>query len=176
MIVRIAKYDSPCGEMRLGENEGALLFCDWVNSIPAESLTGSQRRLVRLTHATFLEEESKVLAETKQQLDEYFAGKRKTFSLPTRLYGTDFQKAVWMALTGIPFAVTASYAEIARRLRRPNAVRAVANDVGSNPLSVIVPCHRVIGSDGSLTGYAGGLAVKSFLLSLETPGMFNPKD
>ncbi len=112
--------------------------------------------------------EANVITEqTEQQLKEYFAGDRRDFDLPLDLRGTDFQKMVWESLATIPFGETVSYAEQAARLGRPTAVRAVASANGSNPVSIILPCHRVVGSNGKLTGYAGGLAAKRFLLEHE---------
>jgi methylated-DNA-[protein]-cysteine S-methyltransferase len=108
-----------------------------------------------------------VLAETVRQLDEYFAGTRHEFDLDLAPRGTAFQLAVWDALRAIPYGATASYGDIARVVGRPNAVRAVGQANGRNPLAIVVPCHRVIGSDHSLTGYGGGIDRKRFLLALE---------
>lgn len=109
-----------------------------------------------------------VLVQAVAQLDDYFAGKRTTFDVPLDLRGgTPFQQSVWRALLAIPSGRTASYGQLGRDLGRPAAVRAVGAAVGRNPLSVVVPCHRVVGSDGSLTGYAGGLDRKTALLQLE---------
>jgi methylated-DNA-[protein]-cysteine S-methyltransferase len=101
------------------------------------------------------------------QLRAYFAGELRTFDLPLAPEGTPFQRAVWEALRAIPYGTTCSYADLARRIGRPAAVRAVGAANGKNPLPIVVPCHRVIGSDGTLTGYAGGLSVKRALLALE---------
>lgn len=109
----------------------------------------------------------RILVKTIGQLEEYFAGKRKTFDLPLGAEGTEFQKKVWHQLAGIPYGQTVSYREIARRLKNEKAVRAVGLANGRNPLSIVVPCHRVIASDGTLCGYAGGLDVKAKLLKLE---------
>lgn len=108
-----------------------------------------------------------VLLEAERQLTEYFAGRRTTFALPLDPQGTPFQRAVWDALRTIPFGQTRSYAEIARQIGRPTAVRAVGAANGRNPLSIVTPCHRVIGTNGRLTGFAGGLDRKAFLLRLE---------
>lgn len=108
-----------------------------------------------------------VLSATAQQLDEYFASRRTRFDLPLDLIGTGFQRSVWQALTHIPFGQTASYAQQAQRIGNPAAVRAVAAANGRNPVSIVVPCHRVIGSNGAPTGYAGGLDRKHYLLALE---------
>ena len=112
-------------------------------------------------------EETELIRETKRQLDEYFAGKRKDFDVPTRLNGTEFQKRVWLALRDIPYGKTASYKDIAAAVGCPKGYRAVGMANNRNPISIIYPCHRVVGSDGSLTGYGGGLDVKSKLLELE---------
>lgn len=101
------------------------------------------------------------------QLQEYFAGTRRRFDLPLAATGTDFQRAVWAGLLTIPYGATLSYGELARRIGRPRAVRAVGAANGANPISIVVPCHRVIGADGSLTGFGGGLPAKAALLELE---------
>lgn len=109
-----------------------------------------------------------VLQQAKAQLQDYFAGQRQQFDLPLTLAtGTAFQQSVWQALLAIPFGATCSYGQLASRIGKPSAVRAVGAAVGRNPLTIIVPCHRVIGTDGSLTGYAGGLNRKTTLLQLE---------
>ena len=108
-----------------------------------------------------------VLKDARQQLEEYFAGRREEFDLPLAPKGTPFQRRVWKALERIPYGETQSYGEIARKIGKPKAVRAVGAANGANPLSVVVPCHRVIGTDGSLTGYGGGLPRKRALLALE---------
>ena len=112
-------------------------------------------------------EVERILAEAERQLGEYFAGERREFELPLAPSGTEFQMAVWRGLRKIPFGETSSYGELARRIRRPKAVRAVGAANGANPISIIVPCHRVIGADGSLTGFGGGLPAKRKLLALE---------
>ena len=103
------------------------------------------------------------------QFKEYFDGTRETFSIPLKPEGTDFQKRVWNELAKIPFGKTVSYQEVANRLGDPKVIRAAASANGKNPISIIIPCHRVIGSDGSLTGYAGGLHRKKWLLAHESP-------
>ena len=108
-----------------------------------------------------------ILEQAEAELREYFDGKRRQFSLPLAPRGTLFQRAVWAALNEIPFGVTCSYADIARKVGRPTAVRAVGAANGRNPIAIIVPCHRVVGANGTLTGYAGGLDRKRALLALE---------
>jgi methylated-DNA-[protein]-cysteine S-methyltransferase len=107
------------------------------------------------------------LAEAVRQLEEYFSGKRRIFELPLRLNGTEFQQRVWHALTEIPYGQTWSYGELAKRVGNPNASRAVGLANGRNPVAILVPCHRVIGADGSLTGYGGGVERKQWLLAHE---------
>ena len=108
-----------------------------------------------------------LLLETQKQLGEYFSGQRKIFNLPIGLGGTDFQRKVWLAVGKIPFGQTTTYAKLAEQLGNPAAIRAVGTAIGANPLLIILPCHRIIGSNGSLTGYAGGLDKKKALLELE---------
>ena len=112
-----------------------------------------------------------VLRETERQLQDYFAGRRTSFDLPLDFHGTDFQKRVWAQLLAIPFGQTRSYGEIARALGNPGASRAVGAANGRNPISIIAPCHRVIGASGKLTGFAGGLEAKAHLLALEAPAI-----
>jgi len=110
-----------------------------------------------------------ILVEAERQLGEYFAGTRTGFDLPLDPLGTDFQRRVWRALLTIPYGQTRSYADIARQIGSPAAVRAVGAANGRNPISIVTPCHRVIGSTGQLTGFAGGLETKAYLLNLESP-------
>ncbi|HEX5304699.1 MAG TPA: methylated-DNA--[protein]-cysteine S-methyltransferase [Dyella sp.] len=107
------------------------------------------------------------VAFAREQLEEYFAGTRQVFELPLHPVGTPFQLSVWQALAGIPYGSTQSYGEVARRIGEPQAVRAVGAANGRNPLPIVLPCHRVIGANGSLTGFSGGLPIKQFLLALE---------
>lgn len=113
------------------------------------------------------EGENAVLRETRRQLDAYFGGGLQAFDLPLDPHGTDFQREVWAMLARIPYGATWSYGELARRIGKPDAVRAVGAANGRNPIPIILPCHRVIGADGALTGFGGGLPTKQFLLQLE---------
>lgn len=119
-------------------------------------------------NAEYMQGSSEVLQLAKGMLDEYFARQRRTFDIPLLFVGSDFQKQVWEALQGIPYGSSCSYRDLAASIGNPKAVRAVAAANGANAISIIVPCHRIIGTDGSLTGYAGGLQAKRFLLDLET--------
>lgn len=119
------------------------------------------------TDKDFRPENIKVIQEAIKQLEDYFSGNRKTFDVPLSIVGTDFQQSVWKELMEIPFGETRSYLELSRQLSNPDAIRAVASANGANAISIIIPCHRIIGSDGSLVGYAGGLDAKKRLLRLE---------
>ena len=157
-------YASPCGEMLLGDYQGHICFCEWAT---VNRLDRLRRRVSNTLGVGFVNGETSAKVLACRELDEYFAAKRRTFDLPLLFAGTAFQKRVWNALSEIPYGAPVSYQEVARRVGRPTAVRAVANAVGAKSLSIIVPCHRVIGSDRSLTGYAGGTEAKSMLLRLE---------
>jgi methylated-DNA-[protein]-cysteine S-methyltransferase len=126
----------------------------------------------RKAPAGFSKAETPLIKKAAAQIDEYLAGKRKQFTIPLALHGTEFQMAVWRELQKIPFGETRSYKDIAAAIGRPKAVRAVGMANNRNPIVLIVPCHRVIGHDGSLTGYGGGLSLKRRLLELEQSGGF----
>lgn len=163
-VVNIQRYDSPCGEIILGSIGDALCLCDW-NGKPCA--LRDKRRIGRLFNAGFKEDASDVIKLTIKELNEYFAGARRSFDIPLRLAGSEFQQGVWRVLRDIPYGETRTYMYVADKVNNPRGVRAVARAIGTNPMSVIIPCHRVIGTDGSLTGFAGGLDVKRFLLALE---------
>ena len=163
-IIQISRYSAPCGEMILGAYEDKLCLCNWVT----EKHPGRvEKRLQTFLKADYVEASSATIQEAVRQLDEYFREERKTFDVPLLFVGTDFQKQVWRQLLEIPYGHTISYGEMARQLGKPSAVRAVANANGANAISIFAPCHRVIGSNHSLTGYGGGLEAKRFLLRLE---------
>lgn len=160
----IHRYASPCGSLLLGSIGDQLCLCDWRDAKSRDSI---DTRLKRALHAEFVEGNSKAIELAETQLSEFFAGNRREFSVPLLFAGSDFQQSVWRELLSIPYGETISYGELAARLGKPKAVRAVANANGANAMAIFVPCHRVIGSDRSLTGYAGGLAAKEFLINLE---------
>lgn len=162
------KYQSPCGTLLLGTYGSRLCMCDWPDSGRHHSIV--TERLRRTTGADFREGSSVVIEEAMRQLDEYFAGKRKTFALELYQPGTEFQRQVWALLRTLSYGAVVSYGALARQIGRAGTERALAAAVGANALSIVVPCHRVIGSDGRLTGYAGGLEAKSRLLVLERGG------
>jgi methylated-DNA-[protein]-cysteine S-methyltransferase len=148
---------SPVGELKLVANGSRLAAILWENDKP------NRVRLGPMNEAA----DNPILMRTVQQLQEYFAGTRNHFELELDFAGTEFQKKVWQALLTIPFGETRSYSEIAEQIGNPGAVRAVGAANGKNPISIVAPCHRVIGASGKLTGFAGGLEAKERLLTLE---------
>jgi len=153
--------DSPVGKLKLVGSDDGLAAILWEND-PA----GRVRLNIVAEDAAH-----PVLIETERQVNAYFAGRRQQFAIPLDAAGTEFQRKVWTALLTIPFGETRSYEQIARQIGHPRAARAVGAANGRNPLSIVAPCHRVIGSTGKLTGFAGGLEVKSYLLALEGAGV-----
>ena len=145
----IYKYNSIIGDIFISADENFLLSVKFVN------------------HNFIENKENKIIRQTIKQLDEYFRGKRKKFELPLNPKGTEFQKKVWLQLMKIPYGKTATYKDIATLIGNSNASRAVGNANNKNPIAIIIPCHRVIGSNNKLTGYAGGLDKKEKLLNLE---------
>lgn len=164
-IILTRTYVSPCGRLRLGALDGRLCLCDWEAGRHSDRV---DNRLRRLLSAEFREGNAPVLEEAAEWLDGYFGGKRTEAPVvPLLPAGTEFQKTVWNTLRVIPWGQVTTYGDLARRIGMPSAVRAVANACGANGLSIFIPCHRVIGRDRSLTGYAGGLPAKKYLLRLE---------
>lgn len=149
--------ESPVGAIKLVASAAALVAVLWENEDPPHG---------RFSGATE-DPGHPVLCRAEQQLADYFAGKLKVFSVKLEFTGTEFQKAVWQALLAIPYGETRSYREIAIQIGKPTAVRAVGGALSRNPISIIAPCHRVIGVGGKLTGFAGGLGAKALLLEME---------
>jgi methylated-DNA-[protein]-cysteine S-methyltransferase len=156
-MIRYCKFASPLGTL--------------VAVADRDSLTGlyfgDQRHFPVLPREAAEDADAKPLAKCRQQLDEYFRGARETFDLPLAPRGSEFQRRVWIEIARIPYGETITYAELAKRAGAPGSARAAGAATGRNPLGIIVPCHRVVGSDGSLTGYAGGIHRKTRLLELE---------
>lgn len=163
-MICIQYYNSPCGELVLASIGNELCLCDW-NRMPCAER--NIRRIGRYMNVDFRVESSPVVEQTKRQLDDYFAGHRKTFDIPLHPFGTDFQLLVWRALVDIPYGETMTYMEIATKIGNAKGVRAVAQAIGANGIDILIPCHRVIGSNHSMTGYTGGLDKKKFLIELE---------
>ncbi len=158
------RYHSPDGILIIGSYEGKICLCDWENGTRHDKIVA---RLCQRLNAVAVEAKSEATQLALSQLDEYFSGKRHAFSIPILSIGTDFQCRVWEELRHIPYGTTISYGELARRLGNPKAVRAVAAANAANPISIFVPCHRVIGCDNKLAGYGGGLFAKQHMLKLE---------
>jgi methylated-DNA-[protein]-cysteine S-methyltransferase len=149
---------SPVGELKLVASNKGLVAILWEDDKP--------RRVQAREYVK--KNDHPILLKTEKELKEYFAKKRKKFTVKTDFIGTDFQKKVWAALLTIPFAETRSYGDIAKQVGSPQAVRAVGGAIGKNPIAILAPCHRVIGTNGKLTGFAGGLNNKEILLGLES--------
>ena len=156
--------DSPVGKLTLVATDEGLAGILWEKEWPNR---------VQLSIGA-LNDSHPVLVDAERQLEEYFAGQRKEFALPLDVAGTSFQRKVWNALRTIPFGETRSYGEIAKQVGSPGAMRAVGAANGRNPVSIVVPCHRVIGSTGKLTGFGGGLEAKAYLLALEGKNAHEP--
>ena len=145
--------ETPCGQLLLGAESGRLCLCSWLHETVATTITSDA--------------DGQLLSEACRQLQEYFAHERQEFQLPLSMHGTLFQQSAWKAMLTIPYGQIISYAEEALRAGHPTALRAIGNANGRNPLAIIVPCHRVIASNGQLGGYSSGLDRKRFLLRLE---------
>jgi methylated-DNA-[protein]-cysteine S-methyltransferase len=152
-------FESPVGELTLVASNDGLAAILWENDDPMRVPLG----------ATVEAQDHPILLEAERQLREYFAGTRRVFDLKLDFAGTEFQRRVWAALLTIPYGETRSYMQVARQLGRPDIVRAVGAANGRNPIPIITPCHRVIGSNGKLVGFAAGLEIKARLLALEAP-------
>lgn len=163
MIITM-EYHSPVGVLILGEYKNQLCLCDWKYRKMRDQI---DNRICKFLGTSYEEEHTDFLENVAHQLDEYFAEKRVSFDIPLLFCGTDFQQTVWNKLLEIPYGKTLTYLELSNELSNPEAIRAVASANGANAISIIVPCHRVIGSDGELIGYAGGLDAKKKLLQLE---------
>ncbi len=159
-----SSYQSPVGELILGTFEDKLCLCDWKYRKMRSAI---DERIKRRLESDYEAGGSPTMSEAIVQLDEYFKDERAAFDLPLLMLGTDFQKQVWHALLKIPYGTTMTYLELSKSLNNEKGIRAVAAANGANAISIIVPCHRIIGSDGSFVGYAGGLAAKKKLLQLE---------
>lgn len=162
--ISIEYFKTPLGELILGSFEEKLCLADWRYRKMRNKIDA---RIKKCLQAEYETASSKIIDLSKKQLVEYFSGNRTDFDIPLLLVGSDFQKRVWNELLKIPFGETESYLGLSRKLGDEKAIRAVANANGANAISIIVPCHRVIGSNNELTGYAGGLEVKKKLLQLE---------
>jgi AraC family transcriptional regulator of adaptative response/methylated-DNA-[protein]-cysteine methyltransferase len=164
IMIKTFKLDTPIGEMIAGATVDGICLLEFHDR---KILPNEYKDLTRLLNTTIEEGENKHLRLLRKQLKEYFGGKRKEFTVPLITPGTDFQQAVWKELLNIKFGTTRSYQAQAMAMNSPDSVRAVANANGLNRIAIVIPCHRVIGSDGSLTGYGGGLTRKRWLIDHE---------
>ena len=162
--INIQYFKTPFGELILGAFNGELCLCDWRYR---KMRAAVDKRIQSWLDSVYVEQTDPLITQAIAELEQYFSGARQVFEVPLLLVGTEFQQQVWQHLISIKYAQTASYLELARKMQNQQAVRAVAAANGANAISIIVPCHRIIGSDGKLVGYAGGLAVKKKLLQLE---------
>jgi methylated-DNA-[protein]-cysteine S-methyltransferase len=162
--VNIQYYKAPYGELVLGAYDNKLCLCDWRYRKLRATIDS---RIMKGLKVVFVEKENEVLDKTKQQLEAYFFSERKQFDIPLLMIGSDFQQKVWNELLNVSYGTTSSYLKLADKIGNKNAVRAVANANGANAISIIIPCHRIVGSKGELVGYAGGLKTKEKLLQLE---------
>jgi len=161
----IQYYDTEIGKLILGSFEGRLCLVDFCHRRMRNTV---DERIQRALDAEFVEQDSEVLQEARKQIDQYLEGERKEFDIPIMMVGTDFQKQVWRELLKVKYGETASYLDVAKRINNEKAVRAVASANGANAISLMIPCHRIIESDGGLGGYGGGLRVKKRLLRIES--------
>jgi AraC family transcriptional regulator of adaptative response/methylated-DNA-[protein]-cysteine methyltransferase len=163
-MINTLRIETPLGEMVAGATEDGICLLEFTDR---RMLPTEYKDLTRLLKMKLGDGDNIHLKSLRNQLNEYFDGNRREFSIPLVAPGTDFQEAVWKELMEIPYGTTRSYQDQANALNRPDSVRAVANANGMNRISIIIPCHRVIGSDGRLTGYGGGLKRKKWLLDHE---------
>lgn len=170
--IYIKHYNSPIGSLTIGSYQDKICLCDWTYR---KMRTSIDNRIKEGLKSEFHEGSTPIIEETILQLNEYFKNKRKVFTIPLLFVGTNFQRSVWEALLTIPYGQTFSYLKLSKQLGNEKAIRAVAAANGANSISILVPCHRIIGSDGNLIGYAGGLSAKMKLLELEN-AIQKPKD
>lgn len=168
--IAIQYQKTPVGELIIGAYNDKLVLCDWRYRKMRPSV---DKRIQTGLNAQYVQKEHSIITLTIQQLNEYFDGKRTSFTIPLQLIGTDFQQSVWNSLLKIEHGETNTYLGLSRLLGNEKAIRAVASANGANAISIIIPCHRIIGSDNSLIGYAGGLSAKKKLLQLENCKIFN---
>ena len=150
----------------IGSYQNQLCLCDWRHRTQRSAI---DHRIKSALKVDFLESEDDLIRETKSQIKQYFEGTRTEFDIPLKFIGSEFQISIWNKLLDIPYGKTCSYLELSRQINNVKAIRAVGTANGANAISIIVPCHRVIASNGDLTGYAGGLKAKQKLLELENP-------
>ena len=162
--INIQYHKTKIGDLILGSFDNKLCLLDFRYRKMRKRV---DNRIKNGLNVDFIEKDDPILEQTRKELDEYLNGERKEFDIPLLMVGSDFQKSVWNALMKVPYGTTSSYLALAKEINNEKAVRAVANANGANAIGVIIPCHRIIGSDGKLVGYGGGVPVKKRLLKLE---------
>lgn len=168
--ILIKYFKTPVGELIIGSFEEKLCLCDWRYRKMRSEI---DQRIQKGLDAEYLYRDSLIIQKTIHQLNEYFKGVQTNFNIPLKLVGTDFQQSVWQLLMKIPYGGKVSYLNLSQQLGNEKAIRAVAAANGANAISIIIPCHRIIGSNGKLVGYAGGLTAKKKLLQLESKDNLN---
>lgn len=164
MSIYIQHFKTPYGELILGDYNGKICLCDWYYRKMRQAIDD---RIQEGLQAKFEDKQTDLIVEIKRQLEQYFQKERISFDIPLLFVGSIFQKDVWTALLNIPYGKTETYLGLSKKLNNTKAIRAVAAANGANAISIIVPCHRIVGSNGELVGYAGGVDVKQKLLRLE---------
>jgi methylated-DNA-[protein]-cysteine S-methyltransferase len=162
--INIHYHKTDYGELILGSYDNQLCLCDWRYRNNRDTI---DNRLKKYLNASYIKKLDPVIEQAKNEISDYFAKKITLFKTPLLTLGTDFQQQVWKNLIKIPFGQTCSYLQLAEKIKKPKAVRAVANANGANAISIFIPCHRIVGHNGKLVGYAGGLEAKQALLALE---------
>ena len=162
--INIQYFKTKYGEFILGSYDDKLCMVDFRYRKMRKTVDA---RIKKGLNSVFVEQDDEILQKTRVQLDEYFTMQRREFDIPIQMVGTNFQKSVWKALLKVPYGTTSTYLQLAKEINNEKAVRAVANANGANAIGIIIPCHRIIGTNGELTGYAGGLPLKKRLLELE---------
>lgn len=170
--ISISYFKSPFGDLILGDFDGKICLCDWVYRKQRNQI---DIRLQQGLQAQYIQKTTALLERTISSLNAYFSGELTSFDIPIKFVGSDFQQKVWQELLNIPYGKTMSYLHLAQILQNEKAIRAVAAANGANAISIIVPCHRIVGSKGSLIGYAGGLHAKEKLLILEKANIISYK-
>ncbi|MEN9443440.1 MAG: Methylated-DNA--protein-cysteine methyltransferase, inducible [Bacteroidota bacterium] len=172
MDIAIQYHQTPIGELIIGSYNNQICLCDWRYRKMRHTI---DQRIQQQLGSSYTASPSNAIQQTIQQLNEYFQHQRQQFVLPLLLVGSPFQQSVWQALQQIPYGHTESYLNLSKRLHNPLAIRAVASANGANAIAIIIPCHRIIGHNGDLVGYAGGLPAKKKLLTLENPQAQQPE-
>jgi methylated-DNA-[protein]-cysteine S-methyltransferase len=170
--INVQFYKTKIGELILGSFSDSLCLLDFRYR---KMRTKVDNRIKNGLNARFVEQDDEVLKQTRKQLEEYLDGVRREFNLPFLTVGTDFQKRVWGALIQVPYGSTSTYLQLAENINNKQAIRAVASANGANAIGLVIPCHRIVGSDGELVGYGGGISVKKRLLNLEQKNSFSRK-